>query len=57
MDYRLAMLNKTKYTFEELKTLKEEDFKDLESDKVLDRKEGNFIGFAAQYVKKMRHMF
>ena len=47
MDYRLAMLNKTKYTFEELKTLKEEDFKDLESDKVLDRKEGNFIGFAA----------
>lgn len=47
MDYRLATLNKNQYTFEELKTLKEDDFKDLESDKVLDRKEGNFVGFAA----------
>ena len=47
MDYRLAMLNKNEYTFEELKTLKEEDFKDLETDKVLDRKEGNLVGFAA----------
>ena len=47
MDYRLAVLNKNKYTFEELKTLKEEDFKDLETDKVLDRKEGNIVGFAA----------
>ena len=47
MDYRLAILNKNQYTFEELKTLKEEDFKDLENDKVLDRKEGNLVGFAA----------
>ena len=47
MDFRLANLNKTKYTFEELKTLTVEDFKELESDKVLDRQEGNFVGFAA----------
>ena len=55
MDYRLAELNKTHYTFEELKTLVKEDFEDLEDDKVLDRKEGNIVGFVAQnidYVKK-----
>ena len=45
MDYRLAELNKTHYTFEELKTLVKEDFEDLEDDKVLDRKEGNIVGF------------
>lgn len=47
MDYRLAELNKTHYTFEELKTLVKEDFEDLEDDKVLDRKEGNIMGFVA----------
>lgn len=47
MDYRLAALNKTHYTFEELKTLVKEDFEDLEDDKVLDRKEGNIVGFVA----------
>ena len=47
MDYRLAALNKNSYTFEELKTLVKEDFEDLEDDKVLDRKEGNIVGFVA----------
>ncbi len=47
MDYRLSKLNKSEYSFDELKTLQLEDFKDLENDKVLDKKEGNLIGFAA----------
>jgi SpoVK/Ycf46/Vps4 family AAA+-type ATPase len=45
MDYRLAKLNKEKYTLEELKTLTMEDFKDIENDKILDMKKIH-IGFA-----------
>ena len=47
MDYRLSKLNKSDYSSDELMTLQLEDFNDLENDKVLDRKEGNLIGFAA----------
>lgn len=47
MDLRLSRLAKDDYSFEELKTLTKDDFKEIEDDKVLDEKEGQTIGFAA----------